>query len=110
MSTGAILVFCSVPDMETGRKLADLLLNEKAAACVSIMPGVESHYNWQGKRERSTELLLLIKATAEQYKRIEGLIVSGHPYECPEIVAVPVTEGSPSYLAWLGVAAGKCGK
>jgi periplasmic divalent cation tolerance protein len=97
----AIIVFCSVPDLAAGRLLADILLEEKVAACVSILPGAESHYVWQGKREVANELVLLIKATDGKYMEIEELILENHPYECPEIVAVSVEKISPAYLAWL---------
>ncbi|MDD5261737.1 MAG: divalent-cation tolerance protein CutA [Methylacidiphilales bacterium] len=102
-TTGIILVFCSVPDLETGRALADLLLKAKAAACVSILPGVESHYVWQGKREQAEERLLIIKATGSNYPRIEELLISNHPYECPEIVEVPAGRVAPKYRAWLQI-------
>jgi len=100
-SNAAILVFCSVPDLETGRKLADVLLEKRAAACVTILPGAESHYVWQGKREKSDECVLLVKAVAEGYDRIEQLLRENHPYECPEIVAVGVERGYAGYLNWL---------
>jgi periplasmic divalent cation tolerance protein len=100
----AMIIFCSVPDLATGRSLADVLLNEKAAACVAILPGVESHYVWQGKREATQEHLLLIKAMADQYPTIEALIKNQHPYECPEIIAVSAEKISPEYLAWLKTA------
>ena len=95
------MVFCSVPDLETGRKLADILLREKAAACVSILPGVESQYVWQGKREKSAELLLLIKTLSVNYDRIEKILLAEHPYDCPEIVAVGMERVESGYHAWL---------
>ena len=97
----AIIIFCSVPDLAAGRLLADVLLEEQAAACVSIIPGAESHYVWQGKREVANEQLLLVKAMEDKYMEIEELIKENHPYECPEIIAVSATQVSPEYLAWL---------
>ncbi|MDR0534398.1 MAG: divalent-cation tolerance protein CutA [Verrucomicrobiales bacterium] len=97
----ALLILCSVPDLQSGRLLADVLLEEKAAACVSILPGVESHYVWQGKREQSGELLLLVKTMEDKYLEAEELIRENHPYECPEILAISASQVSPAYLAWL---------
>ncbi|MDR1303869.1 MAG: divalent-cation tolerance protein CutA [Verrucomicrobiales bacterium] len=97
----ASIIFCTVPDADTGRRLADVLLNAKAAACVSLSAAVESHYVWQGKRETAGEVLLLIKTLTVNYARVEQLIRQHHPYECPEIVAVSVSRISPPYLAWL---------
>ncbi|MDR1192396.1 MAG: divalent-cation tolerance protein CutA [Verrucomicrobiales bacterium] len=97
----AIIIFCSVPDTDSGRRLADILLAEKAVACVSISAGVESHYVWRGKREVASERLLLIKTLADKYVAVEKLILQNHPYECPEIIAVSAEKISPSYSAWL---------
>ncbi|MDR2462898.1 MAG: divalent-cation tolerance protein CutA [Verrucomicrobiales bacterium] len=97
----AMIIFCTVPDADSGRRLADVLLSEKAAACVSLSAAVESHYVWQGKRETAAEVQLLIKTTAERYADVQRLILANHPYECPEIAAVSVEEISPAYLAWL---------
>ncbi len=98
----ALIIFCTVPDAASGRRLADLLLDAKAAACVSLSAAVESHYVWQGKRECADEILLLIKTLSVNYPRVEELILRHHPYECPEIVAVGAQQVSPAYLAWLG--------
>jgi len=105
----ALILFCSVPDLESGRLLADVLLEEKAAACVSILPAVESHYVWQGKRETASELLLLIKTLEDKYLEAEELIRENHPYECPEIVAVNASQVAPAYLAWLKIPPGTRG-
>ena len=99
--TPALVILCAAPDIETARRLAGLLLDAQAAACVTILPGAESHYVWQGKREAAAEHLLLIKAVPEKYDAVEALILKNHPYDCPEIIALPAEKISPAYLAWL---------
>ena len=81
--------------------LADELVEKGVAACVNIIPGVTSVYHWQGQRESSTETLLLIKTTQTQYPALESAIRSRHPYELPEIIAVPVEQGLDGYLNWV---------
>lgn len=94
-------VLCTVPDIQKARKLAGLLLSKRVAACVQILPGLESHYRWRGKRETAKEVLLIIKTKASVYKRLEEAILANHPYEVPEIVCLSITQGSKSYLGWL---------
>lgn len=95
------LVHCSAPDLATARVLAGLLLDRELAACVSILPGVESYYTWQGEREQATEVLLIIKSTREAWPRLERTLRKNHPYNCPEILRLPVEEGHPAYLLWV---------
>jgi periplasmic divalent cation tolerance protein len=85
---------------EEARRIASALLDRKLAACVQILPGVESHYVWQGKREHAGEVLLLIKATRENFSALEQCVKANHSYECPEIVALEVAEVSADYRAW----------
>jgi periplasmic divalent cation tolerance protein len=106
MSTDLLVVLCSVPEIETARRVAGQLLDEKVAACVSIIPGIESHYSWQGQRQVSGEVLLLIKTMAGTYGELEVLLQKIHPYECPEIVALSADRVSQSYLDW--VKSGSC--
>lgn len=96
-----ILGFCAVPNVEKARELAGLLLDRKLAACVSIIPGCESHYTWQGKRESVSEVLLKIKAPARRWHSLRETLVAEHPYDCPEILRVDVTDALPDYLAWV---------
>lgn len=95
------LLLSTVPSFKKARELAGLLVSRKLAACVSIVPGLESHYCWKGKREKSKELLLLIKTKASAYKSLEKTLLKHHPYETPELIAVPITKGNKSYLDWL---------
>jgi len=76
-------------------------VQQKLAACVNIVAGMQSIYHWQGKLEKSAEVLLLIKTRREVYPQMESFIVENHPYELPEIVAVPIMQGLPGYLGWI---------
>ncbi len=94
------LVFVTAPGRESAWEIASAILNAKLAACVSILPGVESHYWWQGKIETAAEAVLLIKSSAEQFDALAALVKAKHPYDVPEIVAVAPGEISPAYRAW----------
>lgn len=95
------IVFCTVPDTVTGRRLARDLVEYRLAACVNLLPGVESVYRWQGSVQTDDEVLLVIKARAADYPRLQAAILERHPYELPEIIAVPVNEVLPQYRAWV---------
>ncbi len=96
-----LCVLSTAPDIKKARKLAGLLVSKRLAACVQILPGLESHYRWRGKKETSKEVLLIIKTTALLYKKLESAILKNHPYEVPEIVCLPITKGSKQYLDWI---------
>ncbi len=96
-----LCVLTTVPKISKARSLAGLLVSKQLAACVQILPGLESHYRWRGKKEAAKEILLLIKTRASAYKRLEKTILQNHPYEVPEIVAFPITKGSKAYLGWI---------
>ena len=96
-----ILIITSLPDKERAMALAHKLIEERLAACVNVMADCTSVYHWQGKNETASEVPVLIKTLAQHYARLEQLIVSMHPYELPEIIAVPVTNGLPAYLKWM---------
>ena len=95
------LVLCTVPDRSVGERIAETVVKERLAACVNLIPGVTSFYEWKGKVERDEELQLLIKTTADRYPVLERVITELHPYELPEIIAVSLSEGLPGYLAWI---------
>ena len=101
MPTDLLLVYCTCPDSESAQTIARQLIEQRAAACVNALPGVSSTYLWQEKLETSEEILLLIKSSNKQYPEIERIIVSLHPYELPEIIAVDVERGLPDYLHWV---------
>ena len=97
----ALIVLTNLPDAETARTLANTLVAERVAACVNMLAPCQSVYRWQGAIETATETPLLIKTTAARYPELEAAIRRAHPYELPEIVAVPIAHGLPGYLAWV---------
>lgn len=96
-----LLVITNVPDQATAENLATLLIENRLAACVNILAPCRSVYRWNGKVEQASEVPLLIKVAEAGYDALEKAIRAGHPYELPEIIAVPVTGGLPEYLAWV---------
>ena len=101
MSEQRLIVLCTVPDQSSAEQIAGALVDERLAACVNILPGVTSVYSWQGKRETDREVVLIIKTRQGVYQNLEQRIVALHPYELPEIVAVPLVEGLAGYLGWI---------
>jgi periplasmic divalent cation tolerance protein len=97
----ALIAFTTLPDLETAVKLADTLLNAHCAACVHILPAGQSIYRWKGKIEHAEEVTLLIKTTDAMYPQLERSITEMHPYDLPEIIAVPASHGSRGYLEWI---------
>jgi len=93
------LVFVTASSLEEARNLAQGILQKRLAACVNLVPGLESHYWWKGKLESAPEILLIIKTTAEQFEAVAELIRWHHSYDVPEIVAVPPAEIAPEYRA-----------
>ena len=96
-----VSVFCTVPDQECAERLATALLEERLAACVNILPGVVSHYRWQGALQRDAELVLLAKTRAELGRRVCERLAELHPHEVPCAVVLGVTDGLPAYLDWV---------
>lgn len=97
--TDVYLVFCTFPDPEKARQIGAALVERQVAACVNLLPSVESVYRWQGKVEQAQEVLAVIKTS--RYAALEAAILELHPYDVPEILGVPVEAGLPSYLAWV---------
>jgi periplasmic divalent cation tolerance protein len=95
------MVYVTVPNRKEAERLSRALINEKLAACVSILPGLSSRYRWQGRIEQAKEILLIIKTTVRRYPALEKRIRSLHSYSVPEILATPVVKGNPKYLQWL---------
>lgn len=100
-NTDSMLVFTSLPDVTSAEKLAAALLEARLAACINIFAPCHSVYRWQGNIECTTETPLLIKTRAACYPALEAAIRTRHPYDVPEIIALPVTHGLPDYLTWL---------
>ena len=101
MSDDAIVVFMTAANGEEATRLAEMLVGAHLAACVQILPEMESVYRWQGKIERQSEVLLIAKTTRGKFDDLEREVRALHSYETPEIVAVPIVTGSAPYLEWL---------
>ena len=101
MADAAIVVLTNLPDRETAGRLARALVEGRLAACVNIGAAVESIYHWQGQIETATEIPVAVKTRSLLYSEVEAAIRRFHPYELPEIVAVPICHGSPAYLDWI---------
>ena len=96
-----LLVFTTFPDATVAREVARVLVREQLAACANLLPGVTSIYVWQGEQNESEEVLVLFKTRREVYPALETRLQAIHPYEVPEIVAVELAAGLPSYLQWV---------
>ena len=94
-------MLCTCPDAETARKLATGPVEERLAACVNIVPGLTSVYPWQGAVETADEHLLTAKTETAAFDKLASFLQAHHPYELPEIIAVPVVRGSAAYLEWI---------
>ena len=95
-----VVVLCTVPDDATAERLAKGLVEERLAACVNAIAGVKSFYRWQSKIESDTEVQLVIKTRADRFDALAAWISENHPYEVPEIVAIPANRVSEGYFAW----------
>ena len=97
----ALLVLTNLPDRAAAERLGDMLIEKQLAACVNILAPCRSVYRWKGSIQHDEEHPMLIKTTADRYQALEQAIRDGHPYELPEIIAVPVERGLPEYLQWV---------
>lgn len=95
------VVLVTAPNLPTARKLVRLALQARLVACGNLLPRLESHYWWQGKIERSAEMLILFKTTTTALPRLEKLILNQHPYDTPEIITLSLTKGTARYLKWI---------
>ncbi|HMJ49486.1 MAG TPA: divalent-cation tolerance protein CutA [Burkholderiales bacterium] len=103
MISEPILVITNLPDRESALKLAHTLVEARLAACVNVMADCASVYRWKGKIETAQEVPVLIKTLKAHFPRIENLVRQNHPYELPELIAVPISGGLKAYLDWLAV-------
>jgi len=101
MQSTKLLVFTNVPDRAVAEKLADMLVERRLAACVNILAPCRSVYRWKDAVQHDEEHPMLIKTTQERYAALEQALRAGHPYELPEIIAVPIERGLPAYLDWV---------
>ena len=97
----ALLVISNLPDRASADQLAHVLIEERLAACVNVLSPCRSVYRWKGKVEDAEEFPMLIKTTRERYAALEAAIRKNHPYELPEIIALPLAAGLPAYLDWV---------
>lgn len=96
-----LIVLCTCPDRETAESLANEAVSQRLAACVNVITGVTSVFEWQGTIEREPEVLLMAKTSRDAYSALESLWQSLHPYELPEVIGVPIETGSEPYLQWI---------
>lgn len=101
MRDEVFIVLTNLPNQDSAQRMAQCLIESRAAACVNILAECRSVYHWQGKTEYSREIPLLIKTTRSAYPRVEAVIQKQHPYELPEIIAVSASAGLPAYLQWV---------
>ncbi len=106
MESQHCIVLCTCPDQASAESLARTLVSEELAACVNVVEGIRSFYMWKGRMETGQEQLLLIKTRRDRYEALEQRILTLHPYELPEIVAVPIEAGLLGYLEWIDSATG----
>jgi periplasmic divalent cation tolerance protein len=99
--TDKIVVLSTCGSAEEAERLARLLVDGHVAACVNVLAPTRSFYRWQGKVQNAEEWLLVIKTSRALFERVRVLLEGAHSYELPEVIAVPVVEGSPTYLAWM---------
>ncbi|MBL8385869.1 MAG: divalent-cation tolerance protein CutA [Burkholderiales bacterium] len=101
MPEDLLAVLCNAPDLDCARAIAERLVADRLAACVNILAPCTSIYRWQGSIESAQEIPVLAKTTRALYARVESTIVALHPYEVPEIIALPIAAGLPAYLGWV---------
>ncbi|MBK1827248.1 divalent-cation tolerance protein CutA [Haloferula rosea] len=101
MKNEVLVVLCSFPSEKEARQIGAALVEKQAAACVNVIPGATSIYRWEGKIHEDSEALGVIKTTRAAYDRLEAMILELHPYEVPEVIALPVGAGSEGYLGWV---------
>lgn len=99
--TDKVIVYTTCGKAEDAEALAQRLIEGRLAACVSVVPGVRSFYRWKGKVENDPEVLLIIKTARGLVDQLRQELEKAHPYELPELIAAPIVDGSPNYLAWL---------
>lgn len=96
-----VVVFITAPDENTAADIARVLVGDGLAACVNIVRNIRSIYKWQGKMEDASEVLMIAKTSRDKFSALEEKVRKMHPYDVPEIVSVPITQGSDPYIEWL---------
>jgi len=106
----ALIVLCTCPDAETAAVFSRSLVKRKLAACVNIVPAIRSIYRWQGAVSEDQEVLMIIKSLDSRYEELEAWLLEHHQYDVPEVIALPVSRVSASYLAWIESSVDENGK
>jgi periplasmic divalent cation tolerance protein len=101
-----VVILSTAPDEETAKRLAQGLIHNRLAACVNIMPGIRSIYRWQDSVQEESEAMMVIKSTRELFTQLEPWLRENHPYDVPEILALPAAAGSSEYMHWVKVNVG----
>jgi periplasmic divalent cation tolerance protein len=96
-----LVVLVTAPSEGLALEIGRTLVDERLAACVSVVPGLTSIYQWEGRREETSEALLLIKTRPEGYAALQRRVLELHPYSVPEVLGLPVAEGAPAYVQWV---------
>ncbi len=99
--TDALVVLVTTPTPERAAEIARAVVEERLAACGNVVPGVRSVYRWEGRVQEEAEALLVLKTTRARFEALRDRILALHPYEVPEVIALPVEAGSAKYLAWI---------
>ena len=95
------IVLVTAPDLRVARKIAIAVVKARMAACVNIVPRIESHYWWNEKLESGAEVLMIIKTTQAKLAALESLVIANHPYDTPEVISFPLSSSNAKYLTWL---------
>lgn len=101
MKTDCIVILVTCPTRAVARRIAAALVTKRLAACVNVLPGIESTFRWKGKVDHCREILLIIKSTRRLFPALAHALARLHPYEVPEVIALPVTAGAVPYLRWV---------
>jgi periplasmic divalent cation tolerance protein len=100
--TDRLWVYCTTSSLEEARHIGKILVENKLAACVNILPQMQSIYQWQGKIEEGQETVLIAKTTTQCWSKLKDTIIENHSYECPCVVALPIVNGHSDFLDWIG--------
>lgn len=101
LSSDALVVLVTVPGMEEGERIARKVIEARSCACVNLVPGLRSVYRWEGRVEVDDEVLMILKTRVSKFETLRRMIIMLHPYDQPEVLALPVDRGDSGYLAWL---------
>lgn len=96
-----VVMYITAPSKEVGRKLSEILVKEKLIACCNMVENVESIYEWKGKVEQDTEVLMIVKSRQDYIDKIVEVVTKNHPYEVPEVIAMPIIGGNKQYMEWV---------